>query len=550
MSIKRKILFHSLLALVLSILMIGFIITRMLSIQTSNQENVDLLIAVHELNAEMKVAMQSMNNYANNHTESNKQEALNEIVLVDNLFDKVDSLLNHDEGRKSLEVARSKFTELKQTAEEALRDENLAEVKRQAVRTQGISNDLYLLNLHATSHHDYLQETTRAQIEFIITFAIIGSVVLVLVSSFVLVRMTNSITNPLKKLTQNAQEIAAGNLAVDQVNYEHKDELGQLNESFIKMVNQLTALLTSVGSASQKVDAYSKELELENRQLSESSQQIALSTDELSKGSQTISEDLQSSVELIEQMGQGFGSNVERAQQSVDYAKGANVAIVNGRQVIDEQQMLLRENVQATQAIEQATKEFTDYATQIENMAHTVSNIAQQTNLLSLNAAIEAARAGEAGKGFAVVADEVRKLADESTEATTHIFEMVIRIKEGLSTISNSVDQGVKISKDQSHHMNRTLETFEQIEDRVQGISGVLQDLVVGVDSSKKFNEHVLNNVENISAVVEQTAAGSEEISASTNEQLHSIGNIVDKIQSLRILTDELNETLSQFKVD
>ncbi|MDT8859663.1 methyl-accepting chemotaxis protein [Alkalihalobacillus sp. MEB130] len=549
MSIKRKILFHSLLALILSIFMIGFIITRMLSIQASNQDNVDVLIAVHELNAEMKIAMQSMNNYANNNTESNKQEALTEIQLVGELFNKVDSLLTHNEGRKSFEIAYSKFNDLKQGAEQALVEENLAEVKRQAVRTQGISNDLYLLNLHATSHYDYLQETTRVQIEFVITFAIIGSIVLVLVSSFILIRMVNSITNPLKELTTNAQKIASGDLTVDKVKYSHKDELGLLNESFTKMVEQLRTLLTSVGSASQKVDLFTKELKRENQQLSEASQQIAVSTDELSKGSQTISEELQSSVELIEQMDQGFATNVERAQQSVSYMEETSTAIGNGRNVIDEQQLLLTENIEATQSIEQATERFTNYATKIEDMAHTVSNIAQQTNLLSLNAAIEAARAGEAGKGFAVVADEVRKLADESTEATKHIFEMVKLIKEGLETITVSVEKGVRISKEQSHHMNVTLGTFEQMEEKVRDVSGVLTELVTGVDHSKKFNEHVLSNVENISSVVEQTAAGSEEISASTNEQLYSIGNVVEKIQSLRELTEELNETLSQFTI-
>ncbi|GAE27494.1 methyl-accepting chemotaxis protein [Halalkalibacter wakoensis JCM 9140] len=549
MSIKRKILFHSLVALVLAIVMIGFIITRMLSIQATNENNVDVLLAVHELNAEMKLTMQSMTNYANNSTESNKQEALSGIELVDGLFDQVDLLLDHERSRQSLLIAQSKFDVLKEEANQALDAGNVAEVNRQAVRIKGISNDLYMLNLHATAHDNYLRESTRAQIEFLITFAVIGSIVLILVSSFVLVRMTNSITKPLHRLTKNAQQIASGNLAVEKVRYSGKDELGLLNESFTNMVDQLTNLLTSVGAVSQKVDTFTRELEHENRQLSESSKQIAVSTDELSKGSSTISEDLQSSVGLIEKMDREFATNVQRAQQSVAYMKETNEAIGNGRSVIDEQQLLLKENIDATQSIEQSTEKFINYATKIEDMAHTVSNIAQQTNLLSLNAAIEAARAGEAGKGFAVVADEVRKLADESTEATTHIFEMVKLIKEGLATISLSVEQGVKISKEQHHHMNLTLDTFEQMEEKVENVSTVLKELVDGVDHSKKFNEHVLSNVENISSVVEQTAAGSEEISASTNEQLYSIGNVVEKIQSLSELTEELNEVLSQFKV-
>lgn len=547
MSIKRKILFNSLIALILSILMIGFIITRMLSIQSSNEDNVTGLVAVKELGAEMRLVSLNLNNYANNPTEGNKQESLTELNVVEKEFNQAKSLIVTKDGKKYYELAYSRFKTLKEEAETALNSGNLAEVKKQSMRTKGITNDLYSLNLITHYQYDFSKKLTKEQIDFIITFALIGSVVLVIVSSFFLIRMTNSITNPLKKLTKNAQEIASGNLAVEEVSYKDKDELGLLNESFSKMVGQLTTLLTSIGSASQKVESYAVELAKENDHLTESSKQIAVSTDELSIGTQNISEDLQSSVELIEQLDQGFATNVSIAQQSSSYASEATQAITEGRNAINQQQVLLTDNIQATYSIEQATKEFIQYASKIEDMANTVSNIAQQTNLLSLNATIEAARAGEAGRGFAVVAQEVRNLADESTEATTHIFEMVKLIKEGLSTISTSVEKGVKITEEQNHHMNRTLETFEHIEGKVQGISHVLEELAIGVDNSKKFNENVLKNVENISAVVEQTAASSEEISASTSEQLNSLSNVVDKIVSLRTLTEELNTTLTQF---
>ncbi len=107
----------------------------------------------------------------------------------------------------------------------------------------------------------------------------------------------------------------------------------------------------------------------------------------------------------------------------------------------------------------------------------------------------------------------------------------------------------VKIADQQNRNMNRTLEVFEQIEEKVKGITSVLEELVSGVDRSKKSNEYVLQNVESISAVVEETAAGSEEISASTQEQKHSISKMVEKVSSLRELTESLNATMSQFKL-
>jgi len=308
-------------------------------------------------------------------------------------------------------------------------------------------------------------------------------------------------------------------------------------------------LLTSIEHASEKVDLFAKELETENQTLTESSNQIAVSTDELSKGAQSISEDLQSSVELIEQMDRQFADNVEKAGKSVEFANDANTVIMDGRNAINEQKSFIENNVKATRTIEQATNNFIQYAVKIEDMAKVVSDIADQTNLLALNAAIEAARAGEAGKGFAVVAEEVKKLAEDSTQATKQIFEMVNFIKNGLTSITSSVEEGVKIADQQNRNMNRTLEVFEQIEEKVKGITSVLEELVSGVDRSKKSNEYVLQNVESISAVVEETAAGSEEISASTQEQKHSISKMVEKVSSLRELTESLNATMSQFKL-
>ncbi|MFD1735276.1 methyl-accepting chemotaxis protein [Bacillus salitolerans] len=315
------------------------------------------------------------------------------------------------------------------------------------------------------------------------------------------------------------------------------------------MVSQLQGLLTSTGSVSKNVEQIAKEIEEENKGLTEISNQVAVSTDELSSGSQVISEDLQKSVTLVEQMDRDFKENLEQSTHTANYSEKAVKSIIEGRKAMDDQKQLLIENITSIKTIEKKAKDFTNYAEKIEEMARTVSTIADQTNLLALNAAIEAARAGEAGKGFAVVADEVRKLAEESTKATKQIFEMVDHIKNGLFNIVASVEEGTDLASKQETSMDMTTNAFSTIEGNVQGISETIKQLVEGLQKSKLRGEQVLEAVENISSVVQQAAAGSEEISASTSEQLSAFEKLQTKVTSMRNLTDELNRVLSNFKL-
>ncbi|UPG62363.1 methyl-accepting chemotaxis protein [Metabacillus endolithicus] len=366
---------------------------------------------------------------------------------------------------------------------------------------------------------------------------------------FIALRMTNSITRPLKALSRNAEEIAAGNLVIESITYKGKDELGALNTSFEQMVDQLRSLLVSVETVSKDVEGFAKDLEIENKGLTAITNQVAVSTNEMSIGTQSISNDLQDAVSLIERMDKGFKDNVTQSEESVTFGTEAVSAITSGQEAIETQRSLMIKNQDTTQKIDEATKTFTNYAAQIEDMAKTVSGIADQTNLLALNAAIEAARAGEAGKGFAVVADEVRKLAEESTNSTKHIFEMVAKIKEGISEITQFVQTGVFIAEEQKSSMDTTTDAFANIGVRVDEMMTRLTSLVEGMNSSKQFGEKVLNSVESISAVVEETAAGNEEISASTTEQLSAFEKIVSKVVTMRELTDDLNETIGKFKL-
>ncbi|MCA1031024.1 methyl-accepting chemotaxis protein [Bacillus timonensis] len=549
MTIKKKLILNSMTALLLAVIMIAFIIVKMLSIQSSNQDFVPVLLTVQKLEADVESLKQSLSNFSYNMTEGNKQDALTKMKRTEDTFSKTNAMLSGD-NLVLLQKAKTKFEELQKEASTALASQNGSEVKKQSIRTEGIINDLYLLDIYVTDQYADLQKNLEEQIQFIILSAIIGSGLLILLSSVVGITLTKSITKPLEKLASNAKEVAKGNLIVEQVDYKHKDELGELNGAFSQMINQLKELITSVNKVSKDVDIFATNIEGENKVLTEISYQVVTSTDELSAGSQSISEDLQSAVELIEKMEHHLNDNFVRSNDSAQQGEEAVKSIHSGRKAIEQQRVLIANNASTTKSIETATKEFSGYTSKIEDMAKMVSEIANQTNLLALNAAIEAARAGEAGKGFAVVASEVRKLAEQSTFATQQIFEMVEMINGGLTGILSSVAEGVKLAEDQNESMLTTEDAFKAIEEKVSSISNQLQMLAAGMSSSKELGDKVLQNVESISAVVEESAAGSEEISASTAEQLSAFEKMVTSVASLKKLTNTLNEQVNQFKIE
>ncbi|XQY92771.1 methyl-accepting chemotaxis protein [Metabacillus sp. HB246100] len=549
MTIKKKLLINSVSVLLLAILMIAFIIFNMLFIQSSSQDQVTNLLTIKELEGELSTSRQGLSNFAVVATDEQKEEIQLSMQKTEALFSTLKDGVKGEKSQEALNKASEKYEVWKGEANTALDARNPSSSKQQSIRLAGVANDIHLLNEYANAEYTLLQKDLENKISFVIISSIVGSILLIVLSMFFAIRMTNSITKPLKQLSKNAEEIASGNLLVDQISYKGKDELGALNTAFSRMVEQLKHLIFSIDSVSKDVEGFTKDLESENKGLTEITNQVAISTNEMAIGSQSISNDLQDAVTLIEKMDKETKNSVSKSGESVKFAQEAVTAIQVGQQAINQQRELMNENIQTSQLIATSANTFANYATEIESMAKVVSGIAEQTNLLALNAAIEAARAGEAGKGFAVVAAEVRKLAEESTESTKHIFEMVGKIKDGITNISSSVSKGVTIVDNQKQSMETTTEAFEDIHTKVDEMMERLTLLLEGIHQSKEFGEQVLNTVENISAVVEESAAGNEEISASTTEQLVAFEKIVSKVTQLRELTDDLNSTVGTFKL-
>ncbi len=548
MSLRIKILLNSLISLLLAVGVIAFIIVSMTKIQSSNETEVQTLLNVQKTKASFESVEQAMTNYSM--TLSDEQL---EVVQTDiSTAKKQLQTLNKNAGninKAALTRLNAKYDTWTKEANGAIGEKNASDARRVAARIDGVLNDVHTMNKRAEEAYKQNLENTADNVQWIITSALVAALTLIVIAVFLNIGLTRSIVTPIKSLSYRAKQIAEGNLAVERMDIQRKDEIGGLNESFNQMTDQLISLIKEISHVSSQVETFSIQLDDENKKLMESANQVSVSTDEMANGSQAISEDLQHGVSLIEKMDQHGRKNFERSQTVIQSTEDAIEAVDSGKHTLTETKTAIEKNTHATRQIEQSAGEFTQYASEISAMAKTVSDIADQTNLLSLNAAIEAARAGEAGKGFAVVADEIRKLADESSTATRQIFDMVSHIERGIQSISQTVKEGVELSLQQQDAMDKTSHSFEDIELKAQHIKqemAVLNDQIV---QSTELGGQVLNSIENISAVVEETAAGSEEISASANEQLQSFHQMNKQVEELMSMTARLNETVHRFKL-
>ncbi|RLQ93121.1 methyl-accepting chemotaxis protein [Falsibacillus albus] len=551
MSLRIRLNLLGLIPLVLAIIMVFFITSQVMLIQSSSKDDVAILLNVEKFRGDLTNTKQALSNYAFNPSDANMTEAKASLTSVGKQLDGLGKQLTVANQKELYKKISEKFNTLNTDASQALEAQNKPAVNRQAMRVSGILNDVFLLNKETTSWYNQNQENTRNKIQFIVLCSIIGSILLVVLSLVLSFILSNRIVKPINRMVRNAEHVADGDLTVEiaDLKPQSKYEIDKLANAFSIMLQNLKSTVQSVEKVGEDVNEFSINLTKQMLNLTESSNQVAASTEELAKGSQSISNDIQSAASSMANMKDDFEKNVNDSKQSLEYSDEALHSVENGKQSLNNQQHLTEQMANSTSKISEAVKDFNQYTGQIESAALSVHQIAEQTNLLALNAAIEAARAGEAGKGFAVVAEEVRKLAEDSSRATQQITEMVKNIKNGILSVAEATNEGLGISNQQVDSMKVTEQSFQTISSAVSSIFSQLNGLVAQLEHSNVKSNEILSVVENISAVTEETAAGTEEISASTEEQMRSFAHLNDMVETLQKMTKTMKQELDRFSL-
>lgn len=375
----------------------------------------------------------------------------------------------------------------------------------------------------------------------------IALLITLVVAAIISIYISRRVTKPVKQLSEAMHEMKNGNLQAS-VSINREDEIGQLSDSFIEMSEQMRMLISEmsqitdhVTDASQTVVASAEENTASAQEVSTTMQQIAAGSShqaELMEGNAKAANVLADRIIQVQKQGEA----IEKATEQMNLASLTGVEKVG---FLKEKSVLTTE---MTKEMITSIKKLDESSGSVQDIVHTISDIANQTNLLALNAAIEAARAGESGRGFAVVADEVRKLAEQTDRSLKEISHLISEMQMVTQTTVGQVQEAAALILSQGEAVEETENSFSAISDAVRGNSEKLRDVIVSVEEMTKQKELLLDNASHILAITQETAAGTEEVSASAEQQAASMEQLNHLAEQLELYAEKMRVHVRKFK--
>lgn len=382
------------------------------------------------------------------------------------------------------------------------------------------------------------------------------SVLITVVSSMVLAVIviyfiSRSISNPLSIAVKFAKDLAQYNIGstIPKKYLNRKDEIGQLAKAMEFVGENLRQMVRQLKETSELLAASSEELTATSTASTISSEEVSRAISEISEGAADQAMNTVNGNDKLEQLGEMIENEENRIQELMETSKRVSELVRVGLVTVDKLAIKNEESSVATNEVYQSIVKTNNSSNRISDASNLIKEIAEQTNLLALNAAIEAARAGEAGKGFAVVADEIRKLAIQSTKSTILIDDMVETLLNDANIAVKTMERVEFILNEQTDNVVYAKSSYDEIATAMAHSETSVR--IIGEESRKvkQRKDDVHSTIQSLASVAEENAAATQQASSTVQEQTVMLQEITNASEGLSTLANELQELISKFSL-
>ena len=393
--------------------------------------------------------------------------------------------------------------------------------------------------------YDIVEAHAYQEMAVLIGICVVMFIMIIIVATIV----ANKSVKPILVINKTANEISAGNLSLEKIPVESDDEIGDVANAFGTMTDKLNEFFHKAGKSAVTVSESAEDLNRNSQQSAEAANQIATAIMEFS--SETVSQQhaVNSASDAIHDMRRLLQVIADNSNGVVESSNFAMKTAENGALTIDNAVQSMKSLQTSVGQSAQVIKLLGEHSQKIGNIVETISAIAEQTNLLALNAAIEAARAGEHGRGFAVVADEVRKLAEQSATAAEEIHKLIFDVQSQTDKAVESMEVGTETTQKSVDAVNEAGSAFREIVNQIGMLIEKISHTTKAITKAEGGNSQIIDAVNKINDTAEKFSVKMETISSTTQELSAATEEIASAGRQLADMADELQKAIGTFKL-